>query len=424
MKEKMRRSMRFSLLDGIFANVMTGMSETFIVPYALALKASTGTIGILSGLPNLAGALMQIKSPSVAERMGSRMGIIKPAVLVHALMWIPIILIPYLVRNGAAIWVIALYTMLIASNSIAIPPWSSMVSDHVPETERGKVFGFRNRVFGIVNVSCMLTAGYILSFFKERSYAIAGFTVIFSIAFIARIFSWYFLTRMYDPPLTITDEDRFTMTNFIKRIRRSNFGRFVIFVSMINFATNISAPFFAVYMIRDLGFSYLTYTIITMSATLTSLVMMNEWGKAADKVGNRKVLRFTSLFIPAVPVLWLFSNNVAYLIAIQVVAGFFWAGFNLSASNFIYDATSPAKRTRCVAYFNVINGLSMFSGAALGGFLIKYVPPVLGYNILTIFLLSGILRVCASFMCTFVKEVRKVEHVSHIDLIYSMIGRE
>ena len=34
----------------------------------------------------------------------------------------------------------------------------------------------------------------------------------------------------------------------------------------------MSAPFFAVYMLKELGFSYLTYTVITMTATLSGQV--------------------------------------------------------------------------------------------------------------------------------------------------------
>ena len=184
----------------------------------------------------------------------------------------------------------------------------------------------------------------------------------------------------------------------------------------------MASPFFAVYMLRDLKFSYLTYTIITIASTLTVFGAMSMWGARADHIGNRRVLRITSIFIPIVPILWIFSHNLFYLICIQIFAGLFWSGFNLSASNFIYDVVTPEKRTRCIAYFNVVNGLAIFSGAALGGFVVNILPSVSGNKFLSLFILSGLLRIGASYLCSFVREVRNVKSISNIDLFYSIIG--
>lgn len=417
------KSLRYSFFDGIFANIMIGCTETFIVPYAIAMKASAAVVGMLVALPNLAGALVQIKSAALAERMGSRKALITASVFIHALMWLPILAIPYLFRSDRAIYLILFYTMLMAIGQVSLAPWSSLMADHIPVTERGRVFGWRNRILGLVNIGSMLGAGLILHFTKKSlcPNIFLGFTIIFSAAFISRLISWKFLTKMYEPPLEIKPEHRFTIVDFLKRIGRSNFGRFVIFVAMINFAVYLSAPFFAVYMLRDLRFSYLTYTIITLTATLTIFVMMSAWGKHADHVGNRRVLRLTSYFLPFIPVLWLFSHNVAYLIAIQIFGGFFWAGFSLSVQNFMYDAVSPEKRTRCIAYFNTINGMAISLGAVTGGFLIKVLPPIFENRLLAIFLLSGIIRILALPLFSTIKEVRKVKHISNLELFYSIM---
>jgi MFS family permease len=158
-----------------------------------------------------------------------------------------------------------------------------------------------------------------------------------------------------------------------------------------------------------------------MTATLTIFFMMQLWGSHADHVGNRRVLRLTSYFIPFVPMLWLFSHNVAYLIAIQFFAGFFWAGFNMSASNFMYDAVTPEKRTRCIAYYNVLNGIAAFAGAVTGGFLAHLLPPVFGNRLLSVFLLSGLLRLAASPLCSTIREVRQVKNVSNFELFFSVM---
>jgi len=74
-----------------------------------------------------------------------------------------------------------------------------------------------------------------------------------------------------------------------------------------------------------------------------------------------------------------------------------WAGFNLSSSNFIFDAVKPENRIRCIAYYKFFEGIAIFAGALLGGFLISHIPAWIVISSITlVFLVSGILRLIAS----------------------------
>jgi MFS family permease len=228
---------------------------------------------------------------------------------------------------------------------------------------------------------------------------------------------------MYEPEFKVSKEYYFSFFDFIKRLKESNFAKFVIFVACLNFSVNLASPFFAVLMLRDLKFNYITYTIIILSATIVSLLTIDRWGIHADRIGNIKIIRLTSLSIGFIPILWIICRNPFYLIFAQIFSGFFWSGFNLCASNFILDAVSKEKRTRCISYFNVINGTALCLGALMGGYLATHLPSLFGYRILSLFLISGILRlVTVLFFSAKIKEVRKVEEIKSRDLFYSMIG--
>ena len=418
-KGKIKQSLKNSFLDGAFCSAMLGFTDQYITPFAIALKATSAQIGMLVAFPSLIASLIQLKSADVTEHLKSRMRIIRIFVFFHAFMFLPILLIPVLFEANRALWLILFVTMAASFNAFPGPAWVSLMSDHIPARSRGRYFGWRNRLLGIITVLCAFIAGFILNLFgKEKLY---GFMVIVGLAFVSRFVSWYFLSKMYEPPIKVTREHYFSFWDFIRRTRESNFAKFVIYVASISFAQNISGPFFAVYMLRDLNLSYVTYTVIVTSSTIATLLTMGIWGRHADMVGNIKVIRFTSSFIPAIPALWLLSQNIAYLIVIQLFAGFVWAGFNLSIFNFVYDAVIPEKRTRCVSYFNVINGTAICCGALLGGFLAKALPPIFGYRLLTLFLLSGILRaVFAATILPTIKEVRRVEKISSLDLFFSV----
>ena len=413
--------MRFSFLDGLFASCMVGLTTDYITPYALALKATNSQIGALSAIPNLSSSLAQLKSADLTEKLKGRRKIINLFVLLHVLMGIPIILIPYLFKWQPALFLIIFITLFTSFNAVAAPAWSSLMSDYIPYRKRGRYFGWRSKILGIVTISCALIAGFLLHLFRYNIFK--GFLIIFSIAFLCRFVSWYFLTRMHEPPLRARRESYFSFPDFIKRIKESNFAKFVIFVAGLNFSVNLASPFFSVFMLKDLKFNYLTYTIVVTTVTFAQIFTIDRWGRHADKFGNIKVLKSTSLFIAGLPFLWIINQHPAYLIFIQIISGLAWSGFNLCATNFIYDAVAAEKRTRCISYFNVFVGLALCLGALLGGYLVNILPRFFGYQILSLFLISSILRFSVVFLFSEkIKEVRAVEKITSKDLFFSVIG--
>jgi MFS family permease len=420
-KHCVKKSLLVSFWDGLFASAMTGLTTDYITPYALFLKASSSSIGFLSAAPNLVSSLFQLSSADLSEKLKSRKKIIILFVSLHLLMLLPVILIPYLFKTHPVIYLIIFITLFTGLNAFAAPAWSSLMSEYIPYRMRGKYFGWRNKILGAVTITFTFISGSILYYFRNN--ILKGFQIIFVLAMFSRFISWCFLTKMYEPPLRISKESIFSLLDFIKRIRESNFAKFVIFVAGLVFSVNIAAPFFSVFMLRDLKFSYLIYTILVSSVTITSIFTIDRWGRIADRIGNLRVLKFSSLFIASLPFWWIVNQNPVYLLFVQIISGFAWAGFNLCATNFIYDAVTPAKRTRCIAYFNVFCGTAICLGALLGGYLVNILPALFGYKILTLFLIATILRFTVVFSFSGkIKEVRPAQRINSKDLFYSVIG--
>ena len=418
---RIRKSLIYSYIDGIFASIMAGLRDTFIIPFAVALGAVTSQIGLLSAVPTLISSLVQIKSADVTERLKSRKRVINISVFIQAFMFLPILLVPFILDKGRIHFLIFFYVLHLSFGNFAMPPWGSLIAKYVPANKRGKYFGFRNKTLGFISVASAFAGGFLLNRFSKDNIFI-GYAILFLVALITRLISWYYLNKMYEPPFRVNEEAKFTFFEFVSRIKKSNFTRFVFYVGAMLFCVNIASPFFPVYMLKDLKMSYPVYTLVTMAATITVLVVMDRWGRRADIFGNIKVLRICSFFIPLVPILWLFSKNTVYLVIIQIISGFFWSGFNIAISNFIYDAVSPPKRTRCIAYFNVINGIATFFGALLGGYAAKFLPPIFGYKLLALFLISGVLRFFVAIFSLFLKEVRPVQQTTSFRLLQETMG--
>jgi MFS family permease len=79
----------------------------------------------------------------------------------------------------------------IADNFVA-PAWNSLMGDLVPADKRGDYFGKRNRICSVFTFGATFLGGMILQWFKPINEWI-GYGIIFSIAFIARGVSAYYL---------------------------------------------------------------------------------------------------------------------------------------------------------------------------------------------------------------------------------------
>ncbi|MBU0672668.1 MAG: MFS transporter, partial [Candidatus Margulisbacteria bacterium] len=331
------QSLRYSFWDGVFASIQMGIIDQFITPLALFLGASGIWIGVLNFVRNSFVAIMQINSAAITSRIGSRKKFITLSVLTAALLWLPTYLVPFLFGSWKVPIFIIMFTLTSSINMLATPAWASLISEYIPPNRRGQYFGWRGTVLGLVYSLSVLLAGLVLYFFHNIS-LFWGFFILMAAAAISRFISWTFLTRLYEPDWKPQKTDQFTFFQFVKRLPVSNFARFAVLVSLFYVFVALVSPFFAVYLLRDLKFDYLSFTLIMGAAAFATMVLQNYWGVFADKYGNRKIFLLNALFISIIPLLWIFSTDKPYLILIQLIAGIGWAGFNLASANFIYDA--------------------------------------------------------------------------------------
>ncbi|MBI2652204.1 MFS transporter [Candidatus Woesearchaeota archaeon] len=418
-EDNTKKSLKYSLYDGAAFAVMDGMTNSFLTPFAIALNASVNLIAALTYVPQLVGAFVQLFAVKIVEILKDRRKILVAASFMHAFLWIPLLLIPYLSpdRKYLVIAYVSLQTMLI---QLMQPIGNSLLGDIVPKFERGRFFGLRNKVVGAASFIATLIAGFILNYFSPKN-PFLGFAILFSLAFITRLISGVFKTMIYDPMPDTEHAEKFSLFDFVKRMDKTNYGHFVIYVVLFKFATYIAAPFFAVYMLRNLGFSYWQFTILAAAELIASFIAVGIWGKLIDERGTKFVLYISGMLTPLIPLLWLFSKNFYYLILVEIFSGLSWAGFNLSASNFIFDAVKPENRVRCIAYYKFFEGIAIVLGAALGGFLINHLPMwIFASTILLVFLISGALRLITSLtLLPTLKEARLIE----LDIEHSFFKR-
>ena len=408
-----------SIVEGSFATVSGSFGNSYIVPFAVAANASNPQIAWLQSFPGLLGPMSQWLSSRLIEK-NSRKKIVLFAVLVEGLLWLPLIILSLLLYKGILTGIIPFLIIVFFSvytifSAMSGPAWFSWMGDIINEKDRGKYFAKRNIITSIVAIITTLMSGFLLDYFKANNELFLGFAIFFFIAMTFRLSSRELFKKQYEPKIKLEKEYYFSFLEFIKKMRSNNFGRFTIFRTTLSLTVQIAAPFFAVYMLRDLGFSYLTFTIVILSPTIFGLLVAPLWGRFSDKYGNYQVMKITSIGVGIIPLLWLFTRTPAQIIfGPQLISGIAWTGFNLAASNFIYDTVTPQRRGLCVAYYNLLNGFGIFIGASLGAIIAKYGTDFTTMNILlVIFFISGTTRLLLDqILVRKFHEVRKVKKFS------------
>jgi len=415
--------LRITRREVTYAAIMTGLTESFMIPYALALGASTVQAGLLSSCRNFILSILQLKSADAVAWSRSRKRLVTSTAWVQALCWIPLAMVAPLFGTWAVPALIALYTIGTASAAFGGPALGSMVSEYLSPEERGRFFGHLRFIAGTWTAGAALAAGLLLHFMAP-THRLVGFALLCGGAALTRAMSCRWLARMREGPFSTEPKERFSFAEFLGQVRTSNFVRFVLCVGVFNFSVNLASPYLAVYLLEELRYDYLTYTVIVQAGVVAAFVIVRRWGKVGDRSGNWVVLRWTMLGASVLPLLWPLSDQVIWLFAVYVGGGCLWGGFNLAVVNFVYDVATPAKRARCLAYFNVVNGCGASLGALTGGFLFTWLPAADGSTFASLFYCSAALRAAVALLfIRVVREVRPVGEVGLRQIVYDLVGQ-
>ncbi|MFH1072581.1 MAG: MFS transporter [Nanoarchaeota archaeon] len=407
--KKVEKTLSYSVKEGIANSVTSGLTTEYITPFAIAMNAGSSVIATLGAVPDFIGSLFQLFSIKLMSVVKSRKQLVLAATLLQALLWIPLLLIPYVSKDNFVL-LISLVSLNATLTYFQSPIMNSLLGDIIPVNERGNFFGKRNRFVGLVNFISSFSAGLLLNHYHDQG-IFTGFVIIFSFASFAKLISFLFKSQMHDPVYKYSKLAEFSLLDFIHKMRTTNFGKFVLFNFFFRISVSIASPFFALYMLRELKFNYLIFTTITVISIVTTFLSMGFWGKLIDNKGSRFVLYVSGIGIPLIPFLWLINQNYIYLIIVEAFSGLCWAGFNLAISSFMFDSTTPEKRVRCIAYYTLFRGVGIFIGALLGGYIISQNTHILIFtSIPLVFFLSGIGRFAvALYFLPQLKEVRLIE---------------
>jgi len=422
---QVRRSMRLSVLEGSLTQVfLNWTSGAVLIGYMLHMGATPAEIALVGSVPLLA----QVASPAaayLAAVLGRRKLLTVAMALVSRTSWLlaaalPTLPVPAHLQPGFLVALVLVASLFLASNGTL---WTAWMGDVVPERERGRYFGLRTGITGVVGMLANLLAGWWL----DRVGAPLSFQVVLVVAVGTALLGVFIYTRQYDPPTT---REPLRLRDIVAvPLGEPGFRRYLAFAVYWTFVVLLAAPFVFPYFLDELRLTFTQVAIWSTIAATASMVTTVAWGRVADRVGNKAVLAIGT-FVAGVglPGTWIAAGASGWI-------GFIWISAFLDAiawgaigpANFNLALVSAPRRNRVVfiAMVSLATGLGGFLGGAISG------PLLLGFRALVdagngspgwvpyalLFALSGTLR---SFSWVLLRRVPEANAWRTRDLLRSM----
>lgn len=374
---ELKSGLKNVIMDGLTTQAIATLTGgVFLVAFALKLGASNLTIGILAAIPPL-GQLIQLPSIYIIEKYRVRREICILSTAVSRSFWLLIAMIPFLffIKNPLNLLIIALI-LNGAFSAIGACSWNSWMRDLVPVNQMGSFFGKRMIYASIVGILFSLAAGIFIDYWKQLypDNELYAYSYIFFVGFLAGMFGLYFLSKTPEPRMVVPEEKINFSRLLLQPFKDSNFKNLIIFLGSWNFAVNLAAPFFTVYMLRRLNLDMSTIIILMVLNQVISMAFLSLWGKYSDRYSNKSILSINGpLFIVCI-LAWTFTARpekyiftMPLLVIIHILMGISTAGITLSSGNIGLKLAPKGEATSYLAASSFVNSLAAGIAPVLGG---------------------------------------------------------
>lgn len=391
-----RRNLRLSTTDAMLFSTMVGCGEAYFVAFALALGMGEALAGLLSSIPLLAGALLQLAGPWAVSKLGSHKKWVVLTAGLQALSFIPMIIAALMGQMPA--WLMFLCVGIYwALNLGGGPAWNTWIGTVVPNSVRARYFAFRTRSAQTALVASLVGAGLILHFGRQY-YSTDGdtrylsmYALLFLLAGLARLASTWCHTRISEPTPMPEGNRRVPFRAFLRGPSAVSGGRLLLYMLCVTMCAQLCVPFFVPYMLSELELSYTVFAGLLCCSFLGRILAMPFIGRFAQRFGPGNLLWIGGLGIIPLSATWVISPSPWFLVFVQLTSGIMWACYEMATMLLLLETIPARERTSVLTTQNALNATMIVLGAAAGAVVFKALGGGLrAYQ--TLFLASTCLR--------------------------------
>jgi len=366
-KRQLRPDVKSSLIEGSAFSLMVGLGETYIPAFAMAVGLGQVNAGLIATLPLLAGALLQLITPAMVTFLKSYKRWVVLCATFQCLAFVPLIiaaLVGYL-PGPAAFLTVAIYW---GAGMGAGASWNTWIATIIPCRLRPAFFAKRTRMTQFAALTGFLAGGILLHSGGRWPKATMPFAILFLCAFICRIISARWISRLSEPvPPSNAQMKPVPFADFIKLFRRKgDGGSLLLYLLSVQFAVQTAAPFFTPFMLGPLSLTYPQFAALIASSFAAKVISLPTLGLIASRHGAHRLLRIGGIGLVLIPAFWLVSSNFWYLFVLQFITGIFWGAYELASVLMLMEKIGEDERVGVLTNYNLLNAVMMSLGSIIG----------------------------------------------------------
>ena len=412
---------------GAMTQFALGLHAPFLQTYLVDMQTNLygslnfAQLGAFRSVGNFAPTVLQPAWGAASDRAGHA-----KAFVAFGTMW-GLAFVYLFLWAATPIDMIAMYAIQSILFSIQIPTWLSLIGCLMGEKNRGDELGKLGLVTNIASLLATLISGFLAGVPGILPFLRASFGDIGTVLF-PSVDAWreayyipFFLTAVIGISASILslglrekarkgDGPR-RFPPLLKLLSRpGDFRRFSFVAIFYSFSMSMAWPYFIVVQREWLHNTIFEIALASAIMTASTVIFTVPFGRLSDRIGRRPLIFLGRGFLCLVPVLYALATNVWLVYLANVIAGFCTASAVNAITAYIYDIAPESERGAHIAVFNTFTGIVYLLGSLLAGLLGEAILIIIFDPILTVFImlmLSGILRLVASFLYLLIREPRQ-----------------
>jgi MFS family permease len=371
--EALASGRRAMVQDAAWASLVGALyGGVILVGFALELGATPFVIGLLAAIPFLS-QLAQLPAVALIERLRARRRIAVLAAWGSRAIVLALAVLPWLEATSALGLLVAAQAAIALLGAIAGCSVNSWFHQLLAGRELGTLYARRLFWSTVLASLGALAAGNLVEH-SPFAQALKAYSVSFAFAGLAGFIGLRFLARVPEPPMAATGPPQPVGAMLRAPLADANFRRLIVFMASWNFASNLAAPFIAVYLLRQLGYGIATVTALWAASQIASAFTLYSWGRLSDRLSNKAILA-TALpayfgCLIALPVSALpqpHALTLPILALVHGVMGIASGGIGLATGNIGLKLAPQGRGTAYLAAVSLAGALAGGAAALAGG---------------------------------------------------------
>ena len=398
--ETLRKNLVANIVDGsVYAFGIAFVSIQTIIPVMVKnISGSTFAVGLVPLIWTAGFNAPQIFIASYVERFPFKRPFFLKTALLQRIPWLLLSLLCFFVlgslgASSGTILFYILFTLAAVTGSLCFPAWFDIITKLTPLDLRGRLFGARNLVGGVLGILAGLVAQVVLANISSPT----SYGLLFALAFMFMMLSYWALTWLKEGgPSAVSEKIR--IIDYYKSLpgilkEQKNFRNFLISDALLIAAT-MAGAFYSVHAIEKFSLndsSAGTFTMVVMGGMIVGNMF---FGYIADHFGHKVnlVLSASSTAISCFTAL--FAPNEGFYLFVFVGMAFQIGLSGISRLSIVAELCSEEDRPTYVALTNLVTSPFVLFGLVAGGIASRF-----GYE--GVFLIAGLMALASALWVAF-----------------------